>query len=256
MERSLTYCQGKSILNSINLEDGRSRFEKVVPLARRFGAALVVGLIDEKGMAVTVERKLEVARRSFHILVEEMGVAPEDIWWDPLVFPCGTGDAAYLGSARADDRRRCGRQGAVPGLEDHPRRLQRQLRPAQRGPGGPELGLPLPLPPRRGSTPPSSTPRSWPATPTSPRRSGDLAEALIFLARGGHRSRQPGGRRPSPRTSGAVPPPPSSRAPTCRSTSASPAPSSKGARRDSRRTWTRPSPIRAGRRRSTSSTAR
>ena len=99
MERSLTYCQGKSILNSINLEDGRSRFEKVIPLARRFGAAVVVGLIDEKGMAVTVERKVEVARRSFHILVEEMGVAPEDIWWDPLVFPCGTGDAAYLGSA-------------------------------------------------------------------------------------------------------------------------------------------------------------
>jgi 5-methyltetrahydrofolate--homocysteine methyltransferase len=99
MERSLTYCQGKSILNSINLEDGRSRFEKVIPLAKRFGAALVVGLIDEKGMAVTVERKVEVARRSFHILVEEMGIAPEDIWWDALVFPCGTGDAAYLGSA-------------------------------------------------------------------------------------------------------------------------------------------------------------
>ncbi|HYX26563.1 MAG TPA: methionine synthase [Thermoanaerobaculia bacterium] len=99
MERALTYCQGKSILNSINLEDGRSRFERVVPLARRFGAALVVGLIDEKGMAVTVERKVEVARRSHQILVEEMGVQPEDIWWDPLVFPCGTGDAAYLGSA-------------------------------------------------------------------------------------------------------------------------------------------------------------
>ncbi|HVR99546.1 MAG TPA: methionine synthase, partial [Thermoanaerobaculia bacterium] len=99
MERALTYCQGKAVLNSINLEDGRVRFEKVVPLARRFGAALVVGLIDEKGMAVTVERKVEVARRSYRILVEEMGVAPEDIWWDALVFPCGTGDAAYLGSA-------------------------------------------------------------------------------------------------------------------------------------------------------------
>jgi 5-methyltetrahydrofolate--homocysteine methyltransferase len=99
MERALTYCQGKSILNSINLEDGRSRFEKVVPLAKRFGAALVVGLIDEKGMAVDVERKVEVARRSYHVLVEEMGVAPEDIWWDALVFPCGTGDATYLGSA-------------------------------------------------------------------------------------------------------------------------------------------------------------
>jgi 5-methyltetrahydrofolate--homocysteine methyltransferase len=99
MERALTWCQGKAVLNSINLEDGRSRFEKVVPLARRFGAALVVGLIDEKGMAVTVERKMEVARRSHQILVEEMGIAPEDIWWDALVFPCGTGDANYLGSA-------------------------------------------------------------------------------------------------------------------------------------------------------------
>jgi 5-methyltetrahydrofolate--homocysteine methyltransferase len=99
MERSLTYCQGKSVLNSINLEDGRHRFELVVPLAKRFGSALIVGLIDEKGMAVTVERKLEVARRSYQILVEEMGIAPEDIWWDALVFPCGTGDAAYLGSA-------------------------------------------------------------------------------------------------------------------------------------------------------------
>ncbi|MEO8504850.1 MAG: methionine synthase [Acidobacteriota bacterium] len=99
MARALTYCQGKSVLNSINLEDGLHRFEKVVPLARRFGSALVVGTIDEIGMAVTVERKLEVARRSYRILTEDFGVAPEDIWWDALVFPCGTGDAAYLGSA-------------------------------------------------------------------------------------------------------------------------------------------------------------
>jgi 5-methyltetrahydrofolate--homocysteine methyltransferase len=99
MERALTYCQGKAVLNSINLEDGLARFEKVVPLARRYGAALIVGLIDEKGMAVTVERKVEVARRSYQLLTERFGVAPEDIWWDALVFPCGTGDAAYIGSA-------------------------------------------------------------------------------------------------------------------------------------------------------------
>ncbi len=99
MERALTWCQGKSVLNSVNLEDGRARFEQVAPLARRFGAALVVGTIDERGMAVTVERKLEVARRSYRILTEEMDVPPEDIWWDPLVFPCGTGDETYLGSA-------------------------------------------------------------------------------------------------------------------------------------------------------------
>ena len=104
MEGALARCQGKSLLNSVNLEDGRARFEQVVPLARRYGAALVVGLIDEdpeQGMAVTVARKLEVATRSHRILTEEFGVAEEDIVWDPLVFPCGTGDEAYVGSAVA-----------------------------------------------------------------------------------------------------------------------------------------------------------
>ncbi len=99
MERALTYCQGKAVLNSVNLEDGLARFQRVVPLARRFGAAVVVGTIDEQGMAVSAERKLEVARRSFRILTEDFGLPPEDIWWDALVFPCGTGDATYLGSA-------------------------------------------------------------------------------------------------------------------------------------------------------------
>jgi len=99
MERALTYCQGKSVLNSINLEDGRERFEAVVPLAKRYGAALIVGTIDEQGMAVTVERKLEIARRSYRLLTEEFEFPEEDIWWDPLVFPCGTGDETYLGSA-------------------------------------------------------------------------------------------------------------------------------------------------------------
>ncbi len=104
MERALTWCQGKALLNSVNLEDGLERFEKVVPLARRYGAALVVGLIDEdkqQGMAVTVERKLAVARRSHAILTRDFGVPEEDLVFDPLVFPCGTGDRAYLGSAQA-----------------------------------------------------------------------------------------------------------------------------------------------------------
>ncbi len=99
MERALTFCQGKAVLNSINLEDGLSRFEKVLPLARRYGAAVVVGLIDEQGMAVSVERKLAVAERSYELLTGRFGIRPEDIWWDALVFPCGTGDEAYIGSA-------------------------------------------------------------------------------------------------------------------------------------------------------------
>ncbi|MCC6276830.1 MAG: methionine synthase [Oligoflexia bacterium] len=100
--KALTYCQGKAIINSINLEDGEERFEKVIPLARSFGAALVVGTIDEdpqQGMGVTRERKLEIATRSYRLLTEKYGVLPEDIYWDPLVFPCATGDAQYVGSA-------------------------------------------------------------------------------------------------------------------------------------------------------------
>ncbi len=101
MEDALTYCQGKSVLNSINLEDGLARFDQVAPLARRYGAAVVVGLIDEQGMAVDAARKLEVARRSYQLLTEDYGLPPEDLWWDPLVFPCGTGDENYIGSAAA-----------------------------------------------------------------------------------------------------------------------------------------------------------
>jgi 5-methyltetrahydrofolate--homocysteine methyltransferase len=99
IEMALTYSQGKAIINSVNLEDGLERFEHVVPLARRFGAALVVGCIDEIGMAVTRQRKLEVAERSFDILTKQFGVRPEDIYFDPLVFPCASGDQQYVGSA-------------------------------------------------------------------------------------------------------------------------------------------------------------
>ncbi len=102
IELALTYCQGKSIINSINLEDGEERFERVCPLAKRYGAALVVGCIDEdklQAQAFTRERKLEVARRSYGLLTEKYGIAPEDIILDPLVFPCASGDANYAGGA-------------------------------------------------------------------------------------------------------------------------------------------------------------
>ncbi|NMO22009.1 methionine synthase [Pyxidicoccus fallax] len=98
IEMALTYSQGKAIINSVNLEDGEERFEKVVPLARRFGAALVVGCIDEVGMAVNRQRKLEVAERSFELLTKKYGMKPEDLYFDPLVFPCASGDVQYTGS--------------------------------------------------------------------------------------------------------------------------------------------------------------
>src|SRR5271156_1794475 len=101
IEESLKRTPGKSLINSINLEDGEDRFQKVVPLARRFGAALVVGCIDDdkqQAQAVTRQRKLQVAQRSFKLLVNRHGIAPEDIFFDALVFPVGTGDRNYIGS--------------------------------------------------------------------------------------------------------------------------------------------------------------
>ena len=99
---ALTYCQGKAIINSINLEDGEEKFERVVPIAHDFGAAVVVGCIDEdpvQAQAFTRERKLEIAKRSYELLTKKYELEPEDIIFDPLVFPCATGDENYIGGA-------------------------------------------------------------------------------------------------------------------------------------------------------------
>ncbi|MCH7554287.1 MAG: dihydropteroate synthase, partial [Chloroflexi bacterium] len=101
IEESLKLTPGKSIINSVNLEDGETRFKRVAPLANRYGAALVVGCIDddkEQAQAITRERKLEIAERSLSILTEKYGVRAEDIIFDPLVFPVGTGDKTYIGA--------------------------------------------------------------------------------------------------------------------------------------------------------------
>jgi len=102
LEAALRLSQGKAIVNSINLEDGLDRFDEVCPLLRRYGAAVVVGCIDEdpvQGMAVTRQRKLEIAGRARELLTSQYGIPEEDLIFDPLVFPCGTGDEAYRGSA-------------------------------------------------------------------------------------------------------------------------------------------------------------
>jgi 5-methyltetrahydrofolate--homocysteine methyltransferase len=102
VELALTYCQGRSIINSVNLEDGEEKFERIAPLARAYGAALVVGTIDEdpvQAQAFTRERKLAVAKRSVDLLVNKYGMHPEDLIIDPLVFPVATGDENYIGGA-------------------------------------------------------------------------------------------------------------------------------------------------------------
>ncbi len=102
-EEALKMLPGKCILNSINLETGEDRFETVSGLLKLYGGSVVVGCIDEDphhGMAVSRERKLEVAARSYELLTQKYGIQEEDIIWDPLVFPCGTGDENYITSAK------------------------------------------------------------------------------------------------------------------------------------------------------------
>ena len=99
IELGLKYSQGKAIINSIHLEDGEAKFESIVPLIHRYGAAVVTILIDERGQAVTRQAKLEVAQRSYDLLVNKYGLKPQDIIFDPNMFPIGSGDPQYIGSA-------------------------------------------------------------------------------------------------------------------------------------------------------------
>src|SRR5881397_513404 len=102
IELALRHCQGKAVVNSINLEDGEERFEKVVPLLKTHGGAVVVGCIDEdkrQGMAVTRARKFAIAERCHDLLTRKYGLPARDLIFDALVFPVGTGDANYVGSA-------------------------------------------------------------------------------------------------------------------------------------------------------------
>ncbi|MBI3027402.1 methionine synthase [Candidatus Woesearchaeota archaeon] len=103
IEAALKRTQGKCIINSINFEDGLERCEHVLPLVKKYGAAVIFGTIDEdkqQAMATTVEKKVSIAQRAYKYLTEEWGIAPEDIIFDTLVFPIATGDAKYSDSAK------------------------------------------------------------------------------------------------------------------------------------------------------------
>ncbi len=100
IEKALEHVPGRAIVNSINMENGRKRIDAVVPLAKKHGAALVALTIDEIGMAKTRERKLEVARKIYDIVVGEYGLSPADLIYDALTFTLATGDAEWLESAK------------------------------------------------------------------------------------------------------------------------------------------------------------
>jgi len=91
MEAGLQHAGGKSILNSTNYEDGVPRFMKVIDLAKTYGASVVIGTIDEDGMARTADGKLKIATRAYDQATKELGLPASDIFFDPLALPISTG---------------------------------------------------------------------------------------------------------------------------------------------------------------------
>jgi 5-methyltetrahydrofolate--homocysteine methyltransferase len=91
MEAGLQHAGGKSILNSTNYEDGVPRFTKVIDLAKRYGASVVIGTIDEEGMARTAEGKFKIAKRAYEQATGELGLPASDIFFDSLALPISTG---------------------------------------------------------------------------------------------------------------------------------------------------------------------
>ncbi len=99
MRAALQRYPGRAILNSVNLEGGEARAREILTLAREFGAALIALTIDEAGMAKTAERKLAVARRLYALAVDEIGLPPHALIFDPLTFTLATGDPESAGAA-------------------------------------------------------------------------------------------------------------------------------------------------------------
>jgi 5-methyltetrahydrofolate--homocysteine methyltransferase len=91
MEAGLQHAGGKCILNSTNYEDGVPRFAKVIELAKTYGASVVIGTIDEDGMARTAEGKFKIAKRAYEQATKELGLPASDIFFDPLALPISTG---------------------------------------------------------------------------------------------------------------------------------------------------------------------
>ncbi|MBD0372395.1 MAG: methionine synthase [Pyrinomonadaceae bacterium] len=91
MEAGLQHAGGKCILNSTNYEDGEPRFAKVLELAKAYGAGVVIGTIDEEGMARAALKKFEIAKRAYEQATEKYGIPAHDIFFDPLALPISTG---------------------------------------------------------------------------------------------------------------------------------------------------------------------
>ncbi len=95
IEEALKRIPGKPVINSINLEDGEKRTSKVLPMAKRYGAAVIALTIDEDGMALTADKKVAIAHRIHDLAVNKYGMRSEDLIFDALTLPISTGQEDY-----------------------------------------------------------------------------------------------------------------------------------------------------------------
>src|SRR5207248_8485423 len=95
IEEALKRIPGKAIINSINLEDGEERTSAVLPMAKRYGAAVIALTIDEAGMALTADKKVAIAKRIFELATKKYGIRPVDLIFDALTLPISTGQEEY-----------------------------------------------------------------------------------------------------------------------------------------------------------------
>ena len=95
VEEALKRIPGRAIINSINLEDGEKRTSKVLPMAKRYGAAVIALTIDEEGMALTADKKVAIAHRIHDLAVNKYGLDSTDLIFDALTLPISTGQEEY-----------------------------------------------------------------------------------------------------------------------------------------------------------------
>ena len=95
IEEALKRIPGKPVINSINLEDGEKRTSQVLPMAKRYGAAVIALTIDEDGMALTADKKVAVARRIYELATKKYGLRGQDLLFDTLTLPISTGQEDY-----------------------------------------------------------------------------------------------------------------------------------------------------------------
>ncbi len=239
IERALEQIPGRAIVNSVNLEAGRDKLDRVVPMALAHGAALIALTIDEVGMAKTAERKVEIAKRIRDLCCEEHGLDPELLIFDCLTFTLTTGDEEWRPSAVETIAGIKAIKAADPPRQDLAGRLQRLLRrlPGARavlnsvflhhcvaGGPGPGDGQPQPHHALRGDLRPRARAGRRPRVQPPRGRAGEVHRALRVQGRGG---RRPERRRPyrghGARGGAALPhpAPPQGRASRSRSTRAS-----------------------------------